>query len=210
MIPSPRRMAVIGLGSGTISAYVRKNDLLTYYEIDPDNEKIARTWFTYLNECKGKVQVTVGDGRLSMQDWNTDKMKYDIITIDAFTGDGIPTHLLTKEAISTYLERLRENGVILFHISNRFYDLRPVLKATAGALGLSGAMNVRIKNQEKTAPFRITGQCVTLAVSPKRLQPLLDRGWIPFGKMDGLGDIEPWTDDYINILAPLASGVTLH
>jgi spermidine synthase len=209
LIPSPRKIAVVGLGSGTITAYARKNDLLTYYEIDPDNEKIARTWFTYLNECKGKVSVTVGDGRLSMQDWNTDKTKYDLITIDAFTGDGIPTHLLTKEAISIYLGRLRENGVILFHISNRFYDLRPVLKATAGTLCLAGAMNVRIKNKEKATPVGMPGQCVTLAVNPKRLQPLLDRGWIPFGKEDGLRGMEPWSDDHINILAPLASGVTL-
>ena len=203
LVPSPRRIAVVGLGSGTISAYTRENDVFTYYEIDPDNEKIARTWFTYLKEAKGKVTVTVGDGRLSMQDWNTDKMKYDLITIDAFTGDGVPTHLLTREAIGTYLERLREDGIILFHITNRFYDLRPVLKSTAATLGLSGAMNDRARKRKEEAPYA-TSQYVALAVDPVRLRPLIGHGWIAFGKGDGLKNMPPWTDDYINVLAPLA------
>jgi hypothetical protein len=205
LVRSPRRMAVIGLGSGMISTYARENDLLTYYEIDPDNEMIARTWFTYLNECKERVSVVVGDGRLSMQDGDTDKIKYDIITIDAFTGDGIPTHLLTKEAISTYLDRLSENGIILFHISNRYYDLRPVLKSTAATLGLSGAMNDRAKGGKERVYYR-SSQCVVLAVNPMRLRLLIDRGWRAFGKGDGLKDVAPWTDDYINVLASLTSG----
>jgi hypothetical protein len=202
LVRSPCRMAVVGLGSGTISTYAREGDVLTYYEIDPDNEKIARTWFTYLNECKGKVDVTVGDGRLSMQDSETDKIQYDIINIDAFTGDGIPTHLLTKEAISTYLDRLGENGIILFHISNRYYDLRPVLKSTAATLGLSGAINDPANKGEEKAYYSAS-RCVVLAVNPMRFQPLIDRGWIAFGNADGLKDVAPWTDDYINILASL-------
>ena len=199
LIPSPRRMAVIGLGSGSISTYAKKGDSLVYYEIDPDNEKIAREWFTYLKECKGSIRVIVGDGRLSMQGRKADKMKYDVITIDAFTGDGIPTHLLTREAISLYLDRLGENGIILFHISNRYYDLRPVLKSTASTLGLFGAMNdPRTKGKVK-APY-VEGQWVALAVDSTRLRPLIDRGWTALGKGDGLRDMAPWTDDYINVL----------
>ena len=199
LVPSPRRMAVIGLGSGTISTYARKGDLLFYYEIDPDNEKIAREWFTYLKECKGSIRVIEGDGRLSMQARKADKMKYDIITIDAFTGDGIPTHLLTREAIGVYLDRLGENGIILFHISNRYYDLRPVLKSTASSLGLFGAMNDPGKISKVKAPY-IEGQWVALAVGSARLRPLIDRGWRALGKGDGLKDMAPWTDDYINVL----------
>ena len=199
LVPSPRRMAVIGLGSGTISTNAQKGDLLVYYEIDPDNEKIAREWFTYLKECKGSIRVIEGDGRLSMQALKADKMKYDVITIDAFTGDGIPTHLLTREAMSVYLDRLSENGIILFHISNRFYDLRPVLKSTSSTLGLFGAMNDRGKKSKVKAQY-IEGQWVALAVDSMRLRPLIDRGWIALGKGDGLKDMAPWTDDHINVL----------
>ncbi len=211
IVPSPRRMAVIGLGSGTISTYARRDDQLTYYEIDPDNEKIARQWFTYLKDCKGKVRVIEGDGRLSMQSRKAGDLKYDLITVDAFTGDGIPTHLLTREAMRVYLDRLGENGILLFHISNRYYDLRPTLKSTAATLGLFGVMNVRGKNPTEIAPNRsglyFSGQYVALAVNPERLRTLMNRGWIPFGKGDGLKDMAPWTDDYINVLAPLASAV---
>ena len=199
LVPSPRRMAVIGLGSGSISSYARKGDLLVYYEIDPDNEKIAREWFTYLKECKGSMRVIEGDGRLSMQARKSDTMKYDIITMDAFTGDGIPTHLLTKEAISVYLDRLGDKGIILFHISNRYYDLRPVLKSTASSLGLFGAMNDPGKKSNVKAPY-LEGQWVALAVDSTRLRPLIDRGWTALGNADGLKDMAPWTDDYINIL----------
>ena len=86
----PRGIAVLGLGSGAVAAYVKKADSITYYEIDPDNEKIARQWFTYLDDCKVNVRVIVGDGRLSMQKSGGTGHDYDIIHMDAFTGDGIP------------------------------------------------------------------------------------------------------------------------
>ncbi|MGZ3647610.1 MAG: spermidine synthase, partial [Syntrophales bacterium] len=86
---TPRRIAVLGLGSGAVAAYAEKDDRIIYYEIDPDNEKIARQWFTYLDDCKAKVRVIVGDGRLSMQE-SGGGHDYDIIHMDAFTGDGIP------------------------------------------------------------------------------------------------------------------------
>lgn len=206
VIPSPRQIAVIGLGSGSICAYASQDDQITYYEIDPDNEKIAREYFTYLDECKGKVNVITGDGRLSIQDWTKDKTKYDIITIDAFTGDGIPTHLLTREAIKSYSERLKENGIILFHISNRYYDLRPVIKSTGATLNLSGVMNqINSAEQPKETTLSIRGQCVVLACDSLHLEPLIEKGWIPFGKSDGLDEVFPWTDDYINILSSLNS-----
>lgn len=198
--PSPRRLAVIGLGAGVVSAYTQANDDLTYFEIDPDNEKIARSWFTYLDDAKSRVSVVPGDGRLSMSEAAKD-MAFDIITIDAFTGDGIPTHLLTLEAMGVYLRRLAPDGVILFHISNRYYDLRPVMKAIATQLNLAGVMNIR--DHTKCGPQEISPQCLVLARHPERLQPLLARNWVPLGKDDGLPEVAFWTDDYINILTPL-------
>lgn len=198
--PSPRRLAVIGLGAGVVSAYTQATDNLTYFEIDPDNEKVARSWFTYLEDSKGRVSVVPGDGRLSLNAATKDAA-FDIITIDAFTGDGIPTHLLTLEALEAYLSRIAPDGVILFHISNRYYDLRPVVKAIAGQLNLAGVMN--IPDQAKRGHQEVSPQCVVLARHPERLQPLLNRHWVALGKNDGLPEVAFWTDDYINILTPL-------
>ncbi len=200
--PLPRRMAVLGLGAGAAAAYVKPGESMTYYEIDPDNEGIARYWFTYLNDSRGEVQVVVGDGRLALQRVRGDEPSYDIIHMDAFTGDGIPTHLLTREAVEIYLDRLNPDGVILFHVSNRYYELRPVLKALAAQMGLAGAINVPTPKTQLQANQSATW-CVALSRNPERLNGLEKRGWIRFGAQDGLKEATPWTDDYINILAPL-------
>lgn len=199
-IPSPRRIAVIGLGAGVVSAFTHADDVLTYFEIDPDNEKIARSWFTFLDDSEARVSVVPGDGRLSMNEAAKDTA-FDIITIDAFTGDGIPTHLLTREAMEVYLSRLAPDGIILLHISNRYYDLRPVLKSTAAQLNLAGAMN--IPDQTGLRAYEISPQCLVFARNPERLQPLFARNWVALGKNDGLPEAAFWTDDYINVLAPL-------
>jgi hypothetical protein len=204
--PPVRRMAVLGLGAGAAAAYVKPGESMTYYEIDPDNEGIARHWFSYLNECEGDVRVVVGDGRLALQRIGRDEPPYDIIHMDAFTGDGIPTHLLTREAVEIYLERLGRNGVILFHVSNRYYELRPTLKAIAAQLGLAGAINVPTPKTQLQANQSATW-CVALARDPERLKGLVGRGWIPLGPGDGLNEVTAWTDDYINILSPLWEGV---
>ncbi len=204
--PPVRRMAVLGLGAGAAAAYVKQGETMVYYEIDPDNEGIARQWFSFLRECRGNVRVVVGDGRLAMQNSDRQEPPYDIIHMDAFTGDGIPTHLLTREAIQIYLERLNADGVILFHVSNRYYELRPVIKAVAAQLGLSGAINVPTPKPELKANQSATW-CVVLARNPERLATLVRKGWIPLGPGDGLKETAPWTDDYINIMLPLRDGM---
>lgn len=196
---SPRKVGVIGLGCGVVSAYLNTNDTITYFEIDPDVEKIARRWFTYLDDSKGPVEIFFGDGRLLMQKGENRTKEYDVILIDAFTGDGIPTHLLTREAIEIYLSRLSQNGVIVFHISNRYYDLRPVLKATAADLNLLGAM--KNSNQAKLEPYQAHATCVAVTRSPGRLESLLNRNWQQFEHGDGLKEAKGWTDDHINILS---------
>ncbi|HUH65344.1 MAG TPA: fused MFS/spermidine synthase [Syntrophales bacterium] len=206
---APKRIAVLGLGSGAVAAYTGKADKVTYYEIDPDNEKIARDWFTYLEDCSGRLSIIVGDGRLSMQKTDGGGRDYNIIHMDAFTGDGIPTHLLTKEAMEIYLKRLAEDGVILFHVSNRYYELRPMIKATSARLNLYGAINVPATKGELKY-YQNASWCVVLARNPARLQALIDRGWVRLGKDDGLNESAPWTDDYINILAPLIENVRWH
>jgi spermidine synthase len=203
MMPKSRRMAVIGLGAGVVCTYVEQGENLTFFEIDPDNYHIAKNWFTYLNQCKGNVNVIHGDGRLSLQKAVKAGSCYDIIFIDAFSGDGIPFHLLTQEAMEIYLNGLAEDGVILFNISNRYYHLRPVIKATASMLNLSGVVN-NMASKGKLEGYQTPPNCVVLAKNPKRLQTLVDQGWIMFSKKDGLGHVRPWTDDYIDVISPLA------
>jgi len=198
----PCRIAVIGLGAGVISAYLEEKDVLTFFEIDPDNYEIAKKWFTYLDRCKGKVNVVTGDGRLSMKNFLKDGSKYDLITIDAFTGDGIPIHLLTKEAIELYLSRLNEDGIILFHISNRFYNLRPLVKSTSASLNLYGVANPIIE-KFKLEKYQNSNDCVAIARTPKRLQRLIERGWVMFDEKDGIRQVRPWTDDCMSIFLPL-------
>jgi len=205
-IPSPRRIGIIGLGVGVIASLIRNGDYIDYYEIDQDNEGIARRWFTYLNESKGKVSVIVGDGRLSMSSEENKNKRYDLVFIDAFTGDAIPTHLLTGEALEIYLDKLKDNGLILFHVSNRFYELRPVLKAVAGKFNLYGAFNIRA-SQDKLQPYKLDPICVVITRNLANLKPLLDRGWKVFGKSDGMTECSPWSDDYINMILPLAENI---
>lgn len=206
VMPPPRRLAIVGLGAGGQAALTRPGDRLTYYEIDPDNEKIARTWFSFLAGSKAPVQVIVGDGRLSLQKAGEAGGRFDLITIDAFTGDGIPTHLLTCEALEVYLNRLEAEGLLLFHISNRYYDLRPLMKALGEQFQLQGVMNTP-SCQKAPGPYNCYAQCVVLSRSAKNLQPLKDRGWIALGAGDGLAKTVAWSDDYINILSPLLAGI---
>jgi hypothetical protein len=199
--PKPFRTAVIGLGAGVICAYAKPEDLITFFEIDPDNYEIAKRWFTYLNNCKGRVNVITGDGRISLKNYGKDGAKFDIITVDAFSGDGIPIHLLTKEAMEVYLSRLAEDGVILFNASSRYYHLRPVIKSTSATLNLFGVMNAMVPS-ERLEKFQMSPNLVVVAREPKRLQALIERGWIRFSDKDGLPKVKPWTDDHIDIITP--------
>jgi len=197
----------IGLGAGVAAVYANRNDKVTYYEIDPDNERIARRWFSFLDKSKGSVRVIVGDARLSMQKATIADPQYDIIFIDAFTGDGIPTHLLTKEAIETYLSRLNNDGIILFHVSNRYYDLRPVIKAISELMGLHAVANIHVEKKNLKS-YEVSPRCVVIARKAQTLEPFLEKGWVLL-KDKRFKKSTAWTDDYINILAPLYENIRL-
>jgi hypothetical protein len=208
LTPSPRRMAVIGLGSGVTASFARKEDSITFYELDPDNEEIAQLCFTFWDECRGKIDFVPGDGRLSLQKKAKEGTQYDLIMIDAFSGDGIPTNLLTKEAIEIYLSRLAPKGVVLFHVSNRNYEIRPVIKAIARDLKVFGVRNIPIPKKNLKSHQNAT-KCVVLTKDPQRLEPFLRRGWVPLESADGFATMSPWTDEYVNILHPLIENIRI-
>lgn len=204
-VSSPRKIAVVGLGAGAMAAHADESDSVTFYEIDPDIESVARRWFTYLDDSKAQQRVIVGDGRLSLQDAKVKELRYDLMLIDAFTGDGIPVHLLTREAVETYMNRLTADGLLIFHVSNRYYELRPIIKAIATDLGLHCAINVPI-GKDQLGPGQIDTRCVVVSANRERLQPLIAKGWILLGG-DDLKGMSQWTDDYINIFEPLGGGI---
>jgi hypothetical protein len=133
----PLRVGVVGLGTGTLAAYGRKGETYRFYDISPKVVEIARRDFTYLSDSEAKIDIVLGDARLAME--REAPQAYDIIVIDAFSSDAIPVHLITLEALDTYLKHLSRDGVIAFHVTNRYLDLRPVVQLLAASRGLETA-----------------------------------------------------------------------
>ncbi len=134
--PTPCRIGVIGLGTGTIAAYARSGDYVRMYEINPDVVHIAREYFHYLEDCAAApVDVVLGDARLKLeqelQESGGKGNEFDVLVLDAFSGDAIPTHLLTTEAFTLYKQHLKSDGIIVAHITNSYLDLYPVVKGLA-------------------------------------------------------------------------------
>jgi hypothetical protein len=126
---------VIGLGVGTIAAYGRPGDVFRFYEINPLVAEIAQHDFWYLALSPARRDIVLGDGRLSLE--RESPQRFDLLSVDAFTSDSIPVHLLTREAFALYWRHLKPDGVLAVHVSNRFADLAPVVAAAARADGKS-------------------------------------------------------------------------
>jgi spermidine synthase len=135
----PLAVGIIGLGAGVVGSWMRPGDRLVFYEISPRVVDIARREFTFLADTAAKTEVVLGDGRLSLE--REPPRGYDVLGIDAFSGDSIPMHLVTREAMALYVKHLKPDGVIVFQATNRFVDLLPVVKRLAGELGFE-AVNV--------------------------------------------------------------------
>jgi SAM-dependent methyltransferase len=134
MRQSNRRIGVIGLGAGTLAAYCKSGDLMRFYEINPQVTDLAEKYFTYLKHCRGKVEIVYGDARLSLE--REPNQNFDLLVLDAYSGDAVPAHLLTREAFEIYKRHLRPGGVLAAHISNRYYSLQCVVEPVARAAGL--------------------------------------------------------------------------
>jgi spermidine synthase len=125
----PRRVGLVGLGIGTLASYARPGDHFRFYEINSKVEEIARKDFTFLADCKGEVEIIRGDARLNLA--REQPQGFDVLVLDAFSGDAIPVHLLTREAFEIYLRHMAPDGIIAVHISNRHFSLAPVVLALA-------------------------------------------------------------------------------
>ena len=142
-----RRIGVVGLGTGTMAAFARAGDYLRFYEINPQVQAVATSWFSYLPKCPGKVEVAPGDARLSLE--REPPQHFDLLVLDAFSSDAIPVHLLTKEAFEVYGRHLNPNGLIAVHISNHYLDLEPVVVNLARQFGYKLASIDYEENEEE-------------------------------------------------------------
>ncbi|MCE9508719.1 MAG: fused MFS/spermidine synthase [Alphaproteobacteria bacterium] len=193
---NPQSVAAVGLGTGTINCYATPDRDITFFEIDADVVKIAKEQFTYLSKCGSKMpRIIIGDARLELK--KLENEKFDLIILDAFSSDMIPTHLLTKEAIEIYLQRLSPQGIILFHISNRYFDLTPPITAAGALLGLKNASVM----QFQLLPFyAAASKWVALSRPGVDLSPLSKTKWLENVPPQ---DATPWTDDYTDLMGAL-------
>jgi spermidine synthase len=189
----PRRVGMIGLGAGTLAAYGRKGDVFRFYDINTLVEPIARNWFSYLRESAAAIEIVPGDARLSME--TEEPQGYDVLVVDAFSGDAIPVHLITREALDVYQRHLAPGGIIAFHVSNQFLDLVPVVKQQADRAGLQARL-VITSDDDDVAEFGADWVLVT-ANADFLSQTSLAEAASPIPAKPGL---RLWTDDYNSVL----------
>ena len=192
-----RRVGVIGLGAGALAAYARTGDVFRFYEIDPQVAAVAVSEFTYLRDSPAQTDIVLGDGRLSLE--REPVQNYDLLAIDAFSGDSIPMHLITREAMAAYVRHLKPDGVIVFQATNRFVDIAPVVERLAAEFGLTAVLVSDAAESDEGADYWISATDQIIVTRNTRLlaaepiqsvaQPLTPRP-----------DFRIWTDDFYNLL----------
>jgi SAM-dependent methyltransferase len=188
----PKRVGVIGLGTGTVAAYGNAGDVIRFYEINPPVERLARHWFTFLHDSPAKIDVVLGDARLSLA--SEPPQNFNVIVVDAFSGDAIPVHLLTREALALYRRHLRPDGIIVLHVSNQYIDLEPVVAGIAGDAGLR-AVSVHSHGDEQTGLYYADWILVT-ANQAFLDQPEVINNGFPTPLKPGA---RLWTDNYSSV-----------
>jgi hypothetical protein len=195
--PAVRRVGIIGLGAGAMAAYARAGDVFRFYEIDPQVVTVAGREFSFLTDSPARMEIVLGDGRLSLE--REPDQRFDLLAIDAFSGDSIPMHLLTREAMATYVRHIKPEGVIVFQATNRFVDIAPVVERLAAAFGLTAVLVSDWPGGHDGADYWLSG---TDQIIVTRNQALLASEAIvsvaePLAERP---DFRVWTDDFYNLL----------
>jgi SAM-dependent methyltransferase len=192
-------IGVVGLGAGALVCYAKNRQNWTLYEIDPLVVEIARNpaYFTYLELCSDDTVIHIGDGRLSLA--AEPDQKFDLLVMDAFSSDSVPTHLLTQEALELYFRKLKPNGLLAFHITNRHLALKKVLSIHAEHLHVAAL--IQEFKPLQTIPLVGATDWVVMAIKPETLDPLSLSRLGDWQKMPLYFDMKPWTDDFTNIFS---------
>ncbi len=197
---TPRKVGVIGLGAGSVIAYARKGDTFRFYEINPQVVEVAHSEFTFMKDTPATIEVVLGDGRLSLE--REASQQFDVLAMDAFSGDSIPMHLLTREAMQIYLRHLKPGGVLLFQATNRFLNIAPIVASLANEFGLSAVL-VSDTSDAEDGPDYWTSNTDQVIVTSNRalldsekIRSVATEIRIPAG-------FRVWTDDFNNLLRVL-------
>lgn len=161
-----RHVGVVGLGVGTVATYAKPSDRFRFYEINPDVVRLAKKYFTYLSDCKGETEIVVADARQALE--REENQQFDVLIVDAFSGDAIPAHLVTEEAFDLYRRHLKDDGVLAFHISNLYFDLQSLVAAGADRYGWQ-VLTYQSKGDKKTG----TKPAVWMLIAKDLSRPLL-------------------------------------
>ena len=192
-VEGDRRIGAIGLGVGTIANYGKDEDYFRFYEINPEVERLAKEYFSYLENCPSKVDVIIADARLSLE--SEEPQEFDVLVLDAFAGDAVPVHLLTKEAFEIYLKHLKPGGVIAVHISSMHLDLESVVWKQAEFFGLK---NVWIESDENEEMGILAANWILLTnnqefITSRRIKNSASP------RRDDYKKMRLWTDEYVNL-----------
>jgi hypothetical protein len=192
-IARPRNIGVIGLGTGTLAAYGHAGDRIRFYEINPLVQPIAQNLFTYLRDSRAQITFADGDARASLT--REAPQNFDVLVVDAFSGDAIPLHLLTTEAIALYKRHLAPNGILAFHVSNQYLNLAPEIGQLAIAANLQSKL-IESPGDDATGSYRSTWVLLTNSATfftrPEIAGAVTDTPTTP--------RLRPWTDDYSSLL----------
>ncbi|WP_426356834.1 spermidine synthase [Pseudocolwellia sp. HL-MZ19] len=191
-------VGLIGLGAGTLATYGRRGDSYTFYELNPNVERMARQYFSYIENSKANVNVIIGDGRVTLQKelGEGDAKAFDVLVVDAFSGDSVPAHLLTVEAFDLYFSHLKTSGVLAIHVSNSHLDLTALVKGLAANLDYSA---LYFKTEATDAEVTQTEWVIVTN----------NQSFIRNAKVKRLQSEWPnrnelvWTDNYSNLLSVL-------
>jgi len=187
-----KRVGVIGLGTGTVAAYGNPGDVVCFYEINPLVERLARHWFTFLNDSPAHIEVILGDARLSLTAQSA--QHFNVIVVDAFSGDAIPVHLLTREALALYRRHLQPGGVIAFHVSNQYINLEPVVAAIAADAQMK-AVSVHSRSDEQNGFYYADWILVTANEALLSQPEIVNKGFLTPLQ----ANVRLWTDNYSSV-----------
>jgi hypothetical protein len=192
----PKRVGIIGLGAGTLAAHGKPGDAFRFYEINPQVIELAKSHFTFLSDSNAAIAIVAGDARLSLE--REDGPLFDVFIGDAFSGDAIPVHLLTKEAFGLYVHHMKPGGILAIHVSNQYLTLAPVVAQLASAYG----MTARLIHSPKVEEHLYAQADWVVMTSDERFfaRPEIAGASATIEARPGL---RLWTDDYNNLLQVL-------
>ncbi|RST55903.1 spermidine synthase [Variovorax sp. MHTC-1] len=192
----PRRLGLIGLGAGTLAVYGRPGDVYRFYEINPLVFELADREFSFLADSAARIERVLGDARLALE--RESPQRFDVLAVDAFSGDSIPIHLITAEAMDVYLRHMQPGGVIAFHVSNRYLALAPVVEKIALAKGLHAVL---VEDQPEKSTNLDSTDWVLVSRDPQALMREPIRG--ATSPIPPIAGLKPWTDDFNNLFGVL-------